>query len=439
MRSPYPTPGRNKVFEKIWRFLTFWNRTEIQGQQRPRAGWRNWTYYNDQTQNGRDYDLEIPEIPIRNPLLARQLIELRYYCPEAATAYDAINGDAWTSHDGDDQGFDIADTLNDNTTPVNPKIQEILRRVIREVLIPAEPKIIGERMLAYGDAFASLGVNTKSMRIERILFLPTWELFRLETKQGELLGFEQRALIQDPDPIQFHPLTVVHWRYRRDTLYGRALFLECLKDWCRIEQILDDIAEAAHNIGVNPNIHIMPCDYDEEQAEEYKQMYEKSKASKILTDMYMLNGGDIRKLSTTNPDVKALLTAAEFFMARFVRRSRIPPWMLGFPSIGAREISGGPERAYARLINDFRANLTSGFKHIFNLELALHGYSREDWNYRVIWPKFYVDPYQQQLDPSVDESNSPEIEDLDYISQIPSDKLQLELTKVLNGRHHISR
>lgn len=438
MRSPYPTPGRNRIFEKIWRFLTVWNRTEIEGQQRPRSGWRNWTY-NDTTQEGRDYDLEIPEIPVRNPSLARQLIELRYCCSEAATAYDAINGDTWTSHDGDDQGFDISDTLNDNKTKVDPKIQEILRRVIREVLLPSEPKIIGERLLAYGDSFASLGINSKAMRIERILYLPTWEMFRLETKQGELLGFEQRALIRDSDPIQFHPISVIHWRYRRDTLYGRALFLECLRDWCRIEQILDDIAEAAHSIGVNPNIHILPCDYDEEQAEEYKVMYEKAKNQKILTDLYMYNGGDIKKLATINPDITALLKAAEFFMARFVRRSRIPPWMLGFPGIGAREISGGPERAYARLINDFRQSLSTGFKQIFNLELALQGYPREKWQYRIIWPRFYVDPFKQQLDPNADESNSQEIEDLDYLSVISTDKLTQELNKVLNGNSHLSR
>jgi hypothetical protein len=438
MRSPNPTPGRNRIFEKIWRFLTVWSRTEIEGQQRPRSGWRNWTY-NDTTQEGRDYDLEIPEIPVRNPNLATQLIELRYCCSEAATAYDAINGDAWTSHDGDDQGFDISDTLNDNKTKVDPKIQEILRRVIREVLMPSEPKIVGERLLAYGDSFASLGINSKAMRIERILYLPTWEMFRLESKQGELLGFEQRALLRDPDPIQFHPISIVHWRYRRDNLYGRALFLECLKDWCRIEQILDDIAEASHAVGINPNIHILPCEYDEEQANEYKIMYEGAKNQKILTDLYMYGGGDIKKLSNSNPDITALLKAAEFFMARFVRRSRIPPWMLGFPGIGAREISGGPERAYARLINDFRQSLSTGFKQIFNLELALQGYPREQWQYRIVWPRFYIDPFKQQLDPDHDESNSQEIEDLDYLSMISTDKLTQELNKVLNGKNIITR
>ena len=126
-------------------------------------------------------------------------------------------------------------------------------------------------------------------------------------------------------------------------------------------------------------------------------------------------------------------------MARFVRRSRIPPWMLGFPGIGAREISGGPERAYARLINDFRQSLSTGFKQIFNLELALQGYPREKWQYRIIWPRFYVDPFKQQLDPNADESNSQEIQDLDYLSSISKDKIESELARALNGKHYISR
>ena len=69
----------------------------------------------------------------------------------------------------------------------------------------------------------------------------------------------------------------------------------------------------------------------------------------------------------------------------------------------------------------------------------MQGYPREQWQYRIIWPRFYIDPFKQQLDPDHDESNSQEIEDLDYLSMISTDKLTQELNKVLNGKNIITR
>ena len=391
--------------------MNFFSRTPIEGKQRPLAG--RWGNQDDFSSYGRNYDLEISQVPIRDAFKARQLIEAYEYCPEIATAINEINDSIWSSADGDDIGFAIAETLDDNETPIDPGIKDTLQRLIDEVIGGGTLEGSGERMLAYGDAFLNVGINFKKSQIDRVMFLPTWEIFRIETNDGQLLGFEQRRGLTDQDPIRFHPLAMVHWRFRKQTLYGRALFYEVVEDWLRLREISNDIAAAARAIGVNPNIHEMPTCADEKYRAEYKKLYEERKREGTVTDFYLSNGANIRKLATTNPDIKALLDAAEFRIERIVRRSRVPPWLMGRPSLGAREISNAPERAYARFINRCRMNISSGIRYLCNIELALKGYSREQWKYRIIWPKFYISPFAEQSDPQADEQNVEGIEDLD--------------------------
>ena len=414
MRSPYPTPGRNNVFERIWQAITGFTRTPVQGQQRPLGQ----SLRNDPSPGAtlleRKYDLEIKEYPVRDAGRARQLIEMVEFCPEVATAINEISDSVWSSADGDDQGFAIAPTLNDNQTPIDPEIDRILGRVVDEVIGGSELEPAAERILAYGDAFLNLGVNTRKMRIERILFLPTWECFRIEDNQAQLLGFEQRRSLFDQDANQFHPLTCVHFRYRRKVLYGRSLFEESWQDWENLKDATEDLANASRAIGINPNLHIMPDCADEKYRGDYKRAYEEKRRRGVVTDFYLMNSADIRKLSQANPDLKALADTVLFWRSRLVMRSRVPPWLLGLPSMGAREIAGQPALAYARFINRVRMSVAEGIRQICNLELALNGIDKSRWQYRVIFPKIYTNPYAEQLNPTeADETNAATIEDLD--------------------------
>lgn len=410
MRSPLPTPGRNPLFERIWQTLANFTRTLAPGTQRPLA--INTVSGGDATAMGRLYDLEITEYPVRNAHKAHHIIEMCEYCPEIATAINIIADDVFSSEDGDDYGFAVSDTLNDNTTLIDPGVYKILTRLVEEVLGGIALEQAVERMLSYGDAFASIGVNTRTRHIEKLLFLPTWEMFRVENNSGQLLGFEQRHTLTDTNPWAFHPLTVCHWRYRRKNLYGRGLFNESLDDWKNLRAATEDLAAASRAIGVNPNLHIMPECADDSYRKTYKDKYEERKAQGIVTDFYLMQGADIRKLSTVNPDLEALAENVLMWRTRIVMKSRVPPWLLSLPTIGAREIAGQPALAYARFINRVRMTLSDGIRHLCNLELALNGYSKEQWRYRLIWPKIYVNPYEQDaLEPG--ESNAGTIEDSD--------------------------
>lgn len=427
--------GRKNLFERLFNNLFQTAEAEPEGSQRSLSSY--WAFsplvHDPYTRN---YDQEIEDYNfVRSPGLAQQLWDISTNCSEAATCIDIINSDAWSSADGSNIGFDIADTLNDNETKIDPTVESILRRLIDDVLVYSGFERIGELMLATGDAFVSLGVNTKKHQIDKLLILPTWEMFRVEDNQANLLRFEQRPSLMENQHIHLHPIACVHWRYRRQSLYGRALFRESIFDWCKLKPLLIAIEQAAMAVGVNPNVHILPCETRVDEAESYKRNHEEARSQGLVLDYYML-GGDVKKLANINPDIKSLVEAANLYITRIVRRSRVPPWMVGLPSIGAREISGGPERAYARLINHFRQDITVGLRHIFNMELALHGIPKSEWKYRIKYPIFYVEPYLDNLPREDLQAKASGIHDLDTMSVTTQSDIAKQIQEILNGNQY---
>ena len=112
------------LLNKIWRGLTSF--LPLPGQQRPLASFNGYLNGSDNFGLARQYDLEITEFPVRDANIARKLIEMIEYCPEVATCTDIIVSDVFSSEDGDDQGFAIAQTLNDDLTLIDPAIYKIL-------------------------------------------------------------------------------------------------------------------------------------------------------------------------------------------------------------------------------------------------------------------------------------------------------------------------
>jgi hypothetical protein len=414
--------NQETILTKLWNNIT--SVIPILGRQRSIS---TYNYLDDTTAIGRAYDLEISEYPVRDSEKAHKLIEMWEYCPEIATAIEIITNDVFSSDDGDDQGFAIGEFLNDDVTPINPKVKILLEDLIERLIGGLELERAVERILIYGDAFASLGIDFSKKKILKLLFLPTWELFRIEDNYGNLIRFEQRRYlansfenkyknfqenIKQGEAIMFHPLQIVHWRFRQKNLYGRSLFFESISDWNNLKASTDDLAFASRSVGINPNIHIMPDCVDEDYRKAYKLAYEEKKKQGMVTDFYLMCGADIKKLSQANPDIKALSDTVLMWRTRIVMKSHVPPWLMGLPTIGARDIAGQPALAYARFINKIRMNLTVGIRQICDLELALNDIPKEQWKYKIIFPKIATNPYGNNaiID---DETNNNLIEDLD--------------------------
>jgi hypothetical protein len=101
-----------------------------------------------------------------------------------------------------------------------------------------------------------------------------------------------------------------------------------VSDWEYLKESTRDLASACRATGINPNIHIMPDCADEDYRKAYKTAYEAKKASSMVTDFYLMNGADIKKLSTVNPDITAISNTVLTWRSRIVMKSHIPPYLM---------------------------------------------------------------------------------------------------------------
>lgn len=392
--------GRNSLLENVYRQINKLFNSKVEGSQRSIS-----RGYNGFSSVDRDFDLEIAENPIRDAGTARKLIEICTYCPEIVTALERINGDIFSSADGDDLGFKIDDILDDES-PIDPQVKEILDNLIENVLGGLTMQAPVERMLSYGDAFISIGIGKTEdgLGITKVLTLPTWELFRKEDDQGRLLGFEQRKDLTDKEPaFKFHPAQIVHLRHKKNYLYGRPIFgKEVFADWLRLKRATEALDKATVEVGVNPNVHLMPESADSNYKDAYKADYENTSRMGVVSNLYLMPGADVKKLSTTDTDLSSLINTVLLWRSRIIMRSQLPLWMFsGMTTVGnggAKEISEQPSLAYARQINHYRMCLSEGLKQLCLTELILKGIPEERRSFRLVHPKIYVST-NQQLEP----------------------------------------
>lgn len=404
--------ARSNLISRLWSALRPAAETQApQGEQRPLS------LQIATSLTPRNFDLEIPEYPVRDSQRGRMLIELWQYCPEVAQAIDILVGDVFASRNGRPLGFIIADDLGDATeepdpltgqppkgTPVDPQVKDILMQMFERLNVLDIRRAV-ERSIIYGDAFLTFGIDSKTMQVSRLLLLPTWEVFRQEDDYGNLLGFEQRRELtslavkqQQQQVISLNPATTLHLRYRQLNLYGRSLFNESLEDWAKLKEAVWDLARAARGVGVNPNVHVMPEGADAEYLKSYRNDYESQQLDGVVTDIFQLQGGDVHKLANNNPDLKALVENVLMWRARIVMRSRVPMWYFpGLDTARFRDVSGQNQLGYERHIEDIRCLTEQTLRQMCMVELILKGVPPEKRRFRFEWPRIDSNVYNQVM------------------------------------------
>jgi len=338
-------------------------------------------------------------VPVRDPQRARRLSRIATLA-EVATMIEMIATDSLSSSDGDDNGFRIPDTLANEVTPVDQRVQAIGNAVIGRVLTDDRMVSIIQELMEGGDSFRSLAMDNGLSKVIRLKELPPWEMFRIEDADGLVEKFEQRQWASDGGARVIHPAVCVHWRFRRNKLYGRALFEEMYDDAESLATGYSSLDRAVISTGVNPNVHHMPEGTDKTYCAQYRRMHEQKLATgQTMTDYYIPGGtpgakpGNVSKMSDSwNPDVTALLENVIQRRRRFAMQGRTAPYLLGLETGKGQDISGQPALARARFINSVRSALTTGIRHVVDVELALNGIYEAD--YRIQWPKIYVDTLQ---------------------------------------------
>jgi hypothetical protein len=426
MRSPIaPQPGRPRVIDQLWKTLNQFRKSIIQGYKRPIAHFYSPVSLDRELDSDRNYDQEIYGWVIRDPERNIPVVEMVERSPEVRLCLGRIQDALWGSHEGEN-GFTVSDTLDDEETPIDPEVYEILMNV-QEVLVGrSRLKPVTREMIAYGDCFMSVSINPRTSQIEAITELPTFEMFRVEDRQGRLLGFQQRWSTSDTrNAVSFHPLTCIHWRYARQwgNIYGTPMFSAALNDWHRLCQADEDLAKGANAVGVNPLIHQLPDVYTDEEVAAYKRAIEEQQARGVVNAYYPPADVIIQPAYSTTPNIDGLIQYFKLRSDRILDQSSVPSYLSGREISGAKEIGEQPAMAFARLINSIRNDFTglgqpgydSGLRHLFNLALALADIPKEKWLYRIIFPPAYVSVYQSTNGLSV-EADKKGIDDISAIN-----------------------
>jgi hypothetical protein len=341
---------------------------------------------------------------IRDPERNIPIVDMVAKSPEIKLCVSRIQDGIWGSHEGEN-GFSISPTLDDDATPIDSQVYDVLMDVQERLLGRSRLKPVTREMLEHGDCFMGIGINPRTASIDALVELPTYEMFRIEDRQGRLLGFQQRWETTDESrAINFHPLTCIHWRFARQwgNLYGTPMFSHSLEDWRLLCLADQDLAKGANAVGVNPLIHEIPTEeYNNEDVAAYKRSIEEQQGSGAISAYYPPAGIVIRPAYTSTPNIDGLIRYFELRSDRILDQSSVPPYLSGRETTGAQEIGEQPAMAFARLINSIRNDFTglgqpgydSGLRHLFNLSLALAGIPKERWLYRIIFPPAYVSVY----------------------------------------------
>jgi len=368
------------------------NNADLQGSQRPLS-----QVYVSVLRN---FDLEIPESAIRDPARAKELIELVSWSYDARHALDAATQDTFATPDGDDMGWSISEWLDKHKTiPTNPDVLVILNDLLNRKESIDQWVIGGDKLekaetlfLSYGDAFAEIGIDKdgSTYGVSNLLYLPTWEIFRRETDQGFLEGFDQRRFISSRTPdAEFLPPQIVHFRHRRQFLYGQSIFEQSLDKWGHFKESINALAQASRDLGVNPTLHIMPPETTQLERDVYIQSWENKSLDGIITNYFLYNNQDMRKLQSDFPSLQPLIDTCNYWRYQIIPAG-FPIWFYpGLDNTGARDIAGEPARRYGRMRHKWCSILSKGIKQVCDTELILRkGYEwyQENGRYRIEWP-----------------------------------------------------
>ncbi|NJN87930.1 MAG: hypothetical protein HC881_18585 [Leptolyngbyaceae cyanobacterium SL_7_1] len=341
------------------------------------------------------------ECPTRSPELAAELIN---HCPEAASALEVTCAYALSSGTGDEMGFVVE--LDPNNP--QPGTVAIASDVLSRCFTLIDYWQIIWRMLAWGDAFVLMDIDTKQRQVVGCKLLPTWQIHRMEDDFGVLSGFEQRWA---RNKVYIPALSMVQWSYNKRHRYGRSLYHEARRDWAKMKEGDEDLSVASRSSAIQPNLHIMPPGVDENYRRAYKEDHGARRKQGLIPDFYLLQGAEMRKpagIPSSFP-LNGLIDYVNLRRLRIAARSRVPLYLLGIDQKYASEIAMQAAIAFVMHVGAVRQLLAQGLRQVINTELALQGVPAP-WHYRITFPKINVNPWAAAIDEEVDQ---PGVEDVD--------------------------
>lgn len=394
-----------KVWESIWNFLGQFRRTKtLQGEQTP----SNYPLGGGLTCQS-PYDMDVKEPVFRDVERGTQLAQMVEWSYEVSHTLRLAKVDTFGSNDGDNIGWTVSETLEDDKTKIDPDFYAAILDLVQRRNGPS--MIIGgtflqsvlSAALGYGDAFVELaiereGIGRSDWGISKSIRLPTYTVRRCETPQGELQYFEQLQRPWDNAPIEIMPVKIVHFRHNQNRLYGTSLWgNESVYHWQWLKNAAVNIATKARS-GINTRIHELPEDATPEDKQAAENDWRLLLSQGIPTDYWPYKRGTkINRIQGSEGSIDEQIK--DFLQHRYrLIPSGFPAWYHpGLLLVGAKDISRQPTLLQARVRNSWCFMLSEGIRWVIDIELILKfGIDRflefkKNGGYRIIWPEFYVE------------------------------------------------
>lgn len=328
------------------------------------------------------------ENPSRSENLYRELNQV-VRVPVAGVGLSVTCDFVLSSAEGDE--FGIAITPN----PAVSMPTRSMNRVIRQVSDLLSGFSLDQyweicwRMLAWGDAFASVPVVDG---VFRPVLLPTWQIWlEVDDVTGELVRVYQLRPGDRERGIALE--TFVQWSYRHSFVYGKSLFYELRESGDAYDRNSADLRVSSRDSAITPNIHIMPEGTDSQYLQAYKTDHQHQQRQGPIGDFYLSHGAVVQKPygAVAQFPLNGMLSAIEFRRKEIAVGTRVPLYLLGIDYRSAREISLQPAMTFRLHIGRIRSILASQLMRIVNRELGIKGVSP----YRLVFPRIDLNPFEQ--------------------------------------------
>jgi hypothetical protein len=344
--------------------------------------------------------LEIPDTPIR-PIAGTltnsiELAEMLTWCREARDALLTMSKDAFQNIEGGSESWIVA-SENAEVVQIAEELQKRKNNGV-PVIGGLRLKRAIYNMLAYGDAFLELGFERDFNGVWCIAdsnYLPSLSVFIDESDTGKRAAYRQQTSLQmREDDRVIHPVKMLHFQYDEAGIYGTPLLLPSLEPWRKVKEVSVDIEDASRALGMSPWVHLMPDGVSEEYRQGYRQDIEAQREDGIITDLYLMPGGDLRK-AANDTELQPLIDYWLQLRYQCVPTT-FPIWMypgLGLESAAGKDIANQPALAYARTIAHIRSVVAEQLEFAVAVELVL----RKGWDwyeangqFSIEWSKWFV-------------------------------------------------
>jgi len=380
------------------------------------------------TQVRRSYNLPIPDIalrPIGSSLeISYELLEMMTWSPEVRHGLSFLARDCFLDPEGRRGSWKVAPSM-ETGKPLDPEFIAIAIDLDRRY--NGKTPVIGgmrlERMvrdgIGLGDSFLQLAIELEGFRsndycLSRSVYPPPLTVFIDEDDDGTLNGYSQRERISPGEGDRYmHPINTLHFSYESRGLYGWPGIFQNLDAWRRLKKGVVDVEESIRAVGITPWLHVMPEDRGEEYKNVYIQEYREKQQEGIITDLFLLNGADVKRASQGSASLEGIL---KYWMdCRYeMILPGIPPYF--FPGLGSeqrtgKELANQPAMTYGRLIAAMRSLVGEQIRWAVNLEVLLkkgHEFMMEHQDYDIIFPPWTSIP--MAIDGA---SEEPQVEQVD--------------------------